>query len=337
MLGIAAGFVFAAATATGMSAGAYCIKEIKAPEGYTEITESTGYTQIDGDTQSFFLKENENGTADAVKYEFFKHNYTVLEIPNDKVSVFDEICEKYVDKLNMSEILRTKDCIDFSSPTQEKYMEVVMFDFFTVDGKILKDASAGENKYELIKEMIDELYSADSLIKAEYKGSVADSVTGRYDGNTNITTDDSVSQEEIDNLLSCVCGKSVDSWHNEKTGTIRYTYEITLSRLSELKEAVTSEYPEVSVIPRLVFEANTSVVDSGNINMLDPYVCDIDDSGNADISDASQILKNYSENAAGIQKASAGDKMDVNGDGAVNIDDASYVLRYYAESSANLR
>ena len=72
-------------------------------------------------------------------------------------------------------------------------------------------------------------------------------------------------------------------------------------------------------------------------NMLDPYICDIDDSGTANISDATQILASYADSAANILKASENDKMDVNGDGTVDIKDAAYVLSYYSESSAGLR
>lgn len=72
-------------------------------------------------------------------------------------------------------------------------------------------------------------------------------------------------------------------------------------------------------------------------NMLDPYICDIDGSGTADVSDATQILASYADSAANILKASENDKMDVNGDGTVDIQDATYVLSYYAESSAGIR
>ncbi len=79
-------------------------------------------------------------------------------------------------------------------------------------------------------------------------------------------------------------------------------------------------------------------------NMLDPYACDVDGSGDVDLYDGISILDyyaeyvaNHPEHFANLQGSAYDDARDVNGDGNVDLDDATYVLTYYAETVAGLR
>lgn len=111
----------------------------------------------------------------------------------------------------------------------------------------------------------------------------------------------------------------------------------TYDELADLRDEIAESYDYENVIIDYSRPEPIIYASSAEINLLDPYICDIDNSGEADISDATQILQAYAKSMAGIQNDTANDKMDVNGDGEINIDDVTYVLTYYAESCAGLR
>ncbi|MDE6020045.1 MAG: hypothetical protein K2H01_03465 [Ruminococcus sp.] len=111
----------------------------------------------------------------------------------------------------------------------------------------------------------------------------------------------------------------------------------TYDKIAALRDEIDELYDFENVSIGWVRPADSKSAASAAINLLDPYICDIDGSGKADITDATAILTAYAESAAGLQKAAADDKMDVNGDGEINIEDATYVLTYYAEVAAGIR
>ena len=110
----------------------------------------------------------------------------------------------------------------------------------------------------------------------------------------------------------------------------------TYDKLAALRDEISERYDYEEVRIGYARPETEEYAASPEINLLDPYICDIDASGKADIADASTILSAYAENAAGMRTA-VDDKMDVNGDGNVNVEDATYVLNYYSQAAAGLR
>ena len=110
----------------------------------------------------------------------------------------------------------------------------------------------------------------------------------------------------------------------------------TYDKLAAIRDEIAERYDYEEVIIDYMRPTTAEYAASPEINLLDPYICDIDASGKADIADASTILSAYAENAAGMRTA-VDDKMDVNGDGNVNVEDATYVLNYYSQAAAGLR
>lgn len=110
----------------------------------------------------------------------------------------------------------------------------------------------------------------------------------------------------------------------------------TYDKLAALRDEIAERYDYEKVFIDYMRPETMEYAASPEINLLDPYICDIDASGKADPSDATAILSAYAENAAGLRTA-VDEKMDVNGDGEVSVDDATYVLSYYAQAAAGLR
>lgn len=110
----------------------------------------------------------------------------------------------------------------------------------------------------------------------------------------------------------------------------------TYDKLAALRDEIAERYDYGKVMIDYMRPETMQDAASPEINLLDPYICDIDASGKADIADAITILGAYAENAAGMRTA-VDDKMDVNSDGNVNVEDATYVLNYYSQAAAGLR
>lgn len=131
----------------------------------------------------------------------------------------------------------------------------------------------------------------------------------------------------------------IDLYQHYKTDDGTYACKTdfdTYDKLAALRDEIAERYDYENVGIECEIPEIEAYAASPEINLLDPYICDIDASGKADISDASTILNAYAENAAGMRTA-VDDKMDVNGDGNVNVEDATYVLNYYSQAAAGLR
>ena len=125
--------------------------------------------------------------------------------------------------------------------------------------------------------------------------------------------------------------------YETEDGTYSYKTDFdTYDKLAALRDEIAEHYDYEHVGIECEIPEVEAYAASAEINLLDPYICDIDASGKAEPSDATTILSAYAEHAAGL-KTEVDEKMDVNGDGEVSVDDATYVLSYYAQAAAGLR
>lgn len=188
--------------------------------------------------------------------------------------------------------------------------------------------------YDRLKEVVDTLYK-EGLIKTAYYAPMTANINSGSLENSITISDSEITESE----LRAVTDKY------EKDCSIKfgeYHISVKLSTLNteeklKLRDEIDDLYDGDNVMVGYYHTELATSPEAFMFNMLDPYICDIDDSGTADVSDAALILSSYADSAANIQKAAENDKMDVNGDGAINTQDASYILAYYAEASAGMR
>lgn len=202
------------------------------------------------------------------------------------------------------------------------------------------------DRYDKVKAVIDELYK-EGFIKSAKFSPVHYFETNQYLMDHIYIRDSSAPIEEYQNLAKTYSEKAVvkdgtDFWNDtdDRLISIRlnldlddYTYDNLQAIRDEFKGLCEGSRASISLRRE---ENIPEAVGQQTINLLDPYICDIDASGKADPSDATAILSAYAENAAGLRTA-VDEKMDVNGDGEVSVDDATYVLSYYAQAAAGLR
>ncbi|MDE6019956.1 MAG: hypothetical protein K2H01_03015 [Ruminococcus sp.] len=197
---------------------------------------------------------------------------------------------------------------------------------------------------ELIKQMCAEMYEAGIVDKATYSKIWYDCWGTLLDMSKFKVTDPTITEEELSAVVKNVSEEFTVSFDSEANNylctntTYTYSDDDDTYAYFDVASAIKKAFPNAIVDVLGAYDPENSSAGAGNsFNLLDPYICDIDGSGKADITDATAILTAYAENAAGLQKADADDKMDVNGDGEVNIEDATYVLTYYAEAAAGIR
>lgn len=188
--------------------------------------------------------------------------------------------------------------------------------------------------YDKLKEKVDYLYK-EGLIKTAYFAPMTASINSGSLGNSISIFGSEITESE----LRAVTDKYVKDC---KITFDEYRIKVQLNSLNteeklKLRKEIDDLYEGDNVSIDYVNTLLATFPEVFMFNMLDPYICDIDGDGKADLTDATNILSAYSEKAAGILKAAETDTNDVNSDGTVDIQDASYILSYYAESGAGLR
>ncbi|MGN0632073.1 MAG: hypothetical protein ACI4JN_12175 [Ruminococcus sp.] len=188
--------------------------------------------------------------------------------------------------------------------------------------------------YDTLKEAVDVMYKK-GLIKTAYYAPMTANINSGSLGNYIGIVGSEITESE----LRAVTDKYIE---NCSITFGEYQISVQLNSLNteeklKLRKEIDDLY-EGDDVEVIFYQTELAAFpETFMFNMLDPYICDIDDSGTADVSDATQILTSYADSASGILKASAENEMDVNGDGTVDTQDAAYVLSYYAESSAGIR
>ncbi len=291
------------------AANGYDISNLVKPDGY-----------VDGKADYEYVMYNDkNNTYNLHSYYDFQYNYLFLEL--SKSAEWDDVYEKYCKELDFD--------VALSSDWE-------LYDVPDENDNMIKPETV-ENKYNSIKKMVDKMYNDGIIVHADYTPvralyklyQIRNVLLCSFDG----------TEDELSDIIKKYSDNAVVK-SPISNGSIYPVEFFDIQSLSEL-ENIRSELKASENISNGfdVLDTDLSVKFSsyGFINLLDPYICDIDNSGEADISDATQILQAYAENMAGVQRTAVNDKMDVNGDGEINIDDVTYVLTYYAESCAGLR
>ncbi|MGN0584958.1 MAG: hypothetical protein ACI4JD_05820 [Ruminococcus sp.] len=302
--------------------------EIIVPEEYSVYDDSEGLFEWTGEKGAplvLVYNDEAGGICVDAAVDYYC-NYSEFAVAEGKTEEFDSIYEKYRSLLEM-------DNCSGSGIGKEMYDYAESFE----------DITKTKSKYQTIKEMAAELYQAGCISSASYCPVNYLFKTGQYYGNAVLEiSGDSDETEKLTEIGSAYESfeKIVADPYSESTESTTYHVYIDITELNAFAKDVNAAYGDNVVN----MQAAGGFIDKikyhcfGSVNLLDPYICDIDESGAADIADAALLLAGYSESAAGIQQASAeGDKMDVNGDGVVDVSDAAYILDYYAQASAGIR
>ncbi|MGN0583892.1 MAG: hypothetical protein ACI4JD_00400 [Ruminococcus sp.] len=294
-----------AAGAAGTLSAAAIENPLAYPEGYTECM----VNKINGDI--IYINPS---TGNAITYIEPLYNYFMYELSDDAPQN------------------------TFDTYFADIYSTGYNYDGFAYFGRVKGDDPRTHESvpevYDRLKEAVDTLYK-EGLIKTAYFAPMTAYINSGSLSNFIGITDSEITESE----LRAVTDK-YEKDCNIKFG--EYQISVQLSTLNteeklKLRDEIDDLYEGDNVVIGYVHTLLATYPEAFMFNMLDPYICDIDDSGTADVSDAALILSGYADSAANIQKAAENDKMDVNADGAVNTQDASYVLAYYAEASAGMR
>ncbi|MGN0631255.1 MAG: dockerin type I domain-containing protein, partial [Ruminococcus sp.] len=185
--------------------------------------------------------------------------------------------------------------------------------------------------YDKLKEKVDYLYK-EGLIKTAYFAPMTASINSGSLGNSIIISGSEITESEL-RAVTDKYEKDCKITFDEYKIKIQL-YSLNTEEKLKLRKEIDDLYEWDNVSVDYETTCLATYPETFMFNMLDPYICDIDGNGKVDISDASQILANYSKKASGILKAAETDPMDVNSDGAADAQDASYILSCYAETAA---
>ena len=333
-LAIAMGIIISATSVGSITANAIYSQTtdiaITAPEGY-ELYEldcekgSVNYINLD--------------SGELKGYENFIYNDLNITLNTDNTDyTIKEIYEKYLSE------------VDFSDSTIETDNTIRLYDKY-IKGDDPKTHESVDSKYDKIKPIVEKMYKDGAIREAQYTPMVSEYYTASIYPTISCSYLYGNDISEFTPLLDELQSFADMYTENAKVNMYEYTpnvYYITLNfsdtdktsfkELSEISEAIKEKHSFDNV--SIGYDRPLEIVEmatAGSVNLLDPYICDIDGDGKADVTEATQILSSYSENASGILKAAESDAMDVNADGTVDIQDATYVLAYYAEAAAGLR
>ncbi|MDE6019652.1 MAG: hypothetical protein K2H01_01465 [Ruminococcus sp.] len=304
------------------------------------MTAPEGYVVYELDCEKGELSYRSTTVSDGLYvygFEYFRYNDIRIKVKDG----FDEfeIAQKYLSDVNFN----TQDAdITYNNGYIWKYDKYV-------SGDDPRTHESVEDKYKQLSEICAQMYE-DGVIEEAVLSPV---IAGYYTEllYPHIICHYLYGKEEdfqplVDEIQSFVDNYTENgevrlcNYDGAKYYVIIDLYETDLDTYDELaafRDEIAELYDVEEVVIDYMRPADSKSAASAVINLLDPYICDIDGSGKADITDATAILTAYAESAAGLQKAAADDKMDVNGDGEVNIEDATYVLTYYAEAAAGIR
>ncbi|MDE6019651.1 MAG: hypothetical protein K2H01_01460 [Ruminococcus sp.] len=298
-----------------------CSLSVDAGGGYNilSLLKEEGYVDGRADYEYTYYNSNNNNHR-YISYYNFRYNYLSL--------VFSESADK-------TEIYE-KYCKDLDFDVHYIYDEGEFYDVPDEnDNKISPETV--EQKYDSIKSMIGKMYMDGVITYALYNP-----VRVQYDlydiPNALYCTFDGT-ESELSDIIKKYSDNAVikEVTNHENMYNVEFFDVQSLSQLDDISDKLKAYENIQSSNGSIDMSMAEHYVSYPAVNLLDPYICDIDGSGKADITDATVILTAYAESAAGLQKAAADNKMDVNGDGEVNIEDATYVLTYYAEAAAGIR
>ncbi|MDE6020044.1 MAG: hypothetical protein K2H01_03460 [Ruminococcus sp.] len=290
------------------------ISNINIPEGY-EVFDSN---------ENMVIYRNIENHYYLLNYTNLKYNKLFINL-NDS-NEWESIYNKYLADLDFNKI----ELYDTSA---------ILYDVVDAGDNQINPTTI-TNKMKDISDVCAKMYEDGVIDKSQYTG-----ITANYFYSTIMNTiacKIDCSESEFKNIISKHSNNTVISSSNDPKHGVIWTVEFNnIKNVEELYKIIDAVSAEDGVLTahEMSYANNSfdSEVFSRRFNLLDPYICDIDGSGKADIADATVILKAYAESAVGLQKAAADNKMDVNGDGEVNIEDATYVLTYYAEAAAGIR
>ncbi len=283
-------------------------------------------------------------------FDFFTYNNIDIKVKDgDSASA---VAAKYLSDLKFDESLRS---IDDSS--------IYLYDKH-VSGDDPRTHESVEDKYKQLSAICAQMYEDGVVEEAILTPMKSSYYTGRLNPSIHCSylcgPNKEMFQDKVDELQALVDqyteygevriisyngGDSgiyfikIDLYQHYKTDDGTYACKTdfdTYDKLAAFRDEIAEHYDFENVGIECEIPETAEYAASPEINLLDPYICDIDASGKADIADASTILSAYAENAAGMRTA-VDDKMDVNGDGNVNVEDATYVLNYYSQAAAGLR
>ncbi len=296
-------------SAVASASNEYDISALVKSDGYVDGRADYEYTRYEPDTNKYEYRS----------YYDFHYNYIMLELSES--ANWDEVYEKYCKELDF-DVSSSYDWELYDVPDEN-------------DNKIKPETV--EKKYDRIKEMIDRMYNDGVITHADYTPVRA--IYNSYDIQNMLYCTFDGTEDELSAIIKKYSDNAIvkSPVSNGNVYPVEFFDVQNLSELDNISTALKVSENIQNVGSPIDISMSLKFSSYGFINLLDPYICDIDDNGEADISDATQILQAYAENMAGIQRTAVNDKMDVNGDGEINIDDATYVLTYYAESCAGLR
>ncbi len=274
-------------------------------------------------------------------FDFFTYNNITIKVKDGDNAY--EIAEKYLSDLKFDEYLLSRD-----------NSSIYLYDKH-VSGDDPRTHESVEDKYKQLSAICAQMYEDGVVEEAILTPMKSSYYTGRLNPSIHCSylcgPNKEMFQDKVDELQALVdqyteYGEvSINNYGDPKGGKYYIIVDLdiddktdfdTYDKLAALRDEISERYDYEEVRIGYARPETEEYAASPEINLLDPYICDIDASGKADIADASTILSAYAENAAGMRTA-VDDKMDVNGDGNVNVEDATYVLNYYSQAAAGLR
>ncbi|MGN0632100.1 MAG: dockerin type I domain-containing protein [Ruminococcus sp.] len=266
-----------------------------------------------------------------------KYNETHLQIENNETNIakLNEIYSKYESELGFDYFYRSE---------YDGYLFVHAYHKYDSDGQQTFDVSSMPDKSKLVQKFVDELYETGIVESAEYSRMAMGMSCGDfYDTSAFIAECPPLSADDFEKISQMTSNAEITATAFEEDNVTEFRVDSIadstefINIITDIKTFCPESKIQMPEGKAFAVFASSNADYANTINLLDPYICDINGDGKADTADAAQILTSYAENASGILKTAESDSMDVNGDGTVDTQDASYVLAYYAEAAAGIR
>ncbi|MGN0631638.1 MAG: dockerin type I repeat-containing protein [Ruminococcus sp.] len=332
---IGAVMVFSVVGSFSASSVSNSIDPVEIPEGYSEVqgldctyskqTTST-YT---GERENMKIYSDDVLSEDFIRLDYCRCNYTVFEVIGSKREVFNDIYSKYSEKLDMDFY---RGCI-VSENVPDADINVYFYDETDENGKVTTDISKFENKQGLIQEMCEEMYKAECIRTANYKGAVYACTQG-YFGGLIITLNKDYEESDYETMQAVLDNydNARVSWYAEKSCEYRAYCNMSDSKqiISDLKEVFSdtievNEYVSLLAYPVEVSSAEVDLL-SGLSTAPEILYGDLSLDGRVGIADA--VIMNKHINGSVTLNADQQEAADLDANGEVNADDL-YVLMQY--------
>ena len=309
-------------------------KPLEAPLGYTQfddkgLLETYGNAPYYDDYVYAAYRRNGEEQTDLYIYDSYKYNYTVFNVLNEKIEVFDEIYSRYSEQLDMDYYYRANPPVK----QPESDVEAKLYDMYGKDGRRTNDPEMAEDKSEFIKKMTEEMYEAGCIDKAEYTGMTANATYGWYTG-VSVRLNIENEEEEYDNVKEIAGrfqGGEITS-HTEND----YRIYVDLTDSQEFNDEIKAAYPSANVVVYTTFLSESDDVYSETADILselksEPAILygDIGFDGKVGIQDV--VAMNKAINGSVILNAEQQKAADLNGDGNIDGDDMDLLLRFLVD------